>query len=399
MVSRSDATVEAPRTRGRRPLHQKRPLVLPLAPLAALSEPNASTVRRPVESLPAVALRPLIAEYSATFGAAWGPVTRRKHADDFSRFTGWLEANERPLTTASLDFPTLVEYVTELRARPKVAGVWRGTPDALGRSLRAGSVATLSVNSVNAYVRPLRSLAIWLVDEEIIRVDPFRRSRRRTARNPLLPSEETPPKSATLDDLRALEAGCAGERPLDRRDRAIVSVLVTTAARNSSVRLLRLDDIDFERAIIRFVRAKGGKTLEVALHPETRAALAAYLERGRPALLGPSSADTDTSEDPGWVFLSAGAGAPRPLTMNALSLMLRRRYHAGGGTLRTFGSHRIRHGTATLLVNNGMALDEVSRYLGHSSTDVTRRYARQSADALGARAAAALERAGLVGVG
>ncbi|MFI5259155.1 MAG: tyrosine-type recombinase/integrase [Candidatus Limnocylindrales bacterium] len=398
MVSRSDATVEAPRTRGRRPLRQKRPLVLPVAPIAALPRPPATIVPPTAAQdwLPALALRPLIAEYSATFGAAWGPVTRRKHADDFARFLAWLEAHELPLTTASLDFVTLVEYVTELRSRPKVAGVWRGTPDARGRSLRAGSVATLSANSVNAYVRPLRSLAIWLVDEGIIRVDPFRRSRRRTARNPLLPSEETPPKSATLADLRALEAGCGGGRPLDLRDRAIVSVFVTTAARNSSVRLLRLEDVDLARSIIRFVRAKGGKTLEVALHAETRAALLAYLERGRPALLGPAFVMDPTADDPGWLFLSAGAGGPRPLTMNSVSLMLRRRYHAGGGTLRTFGSHRIRHGTATLLVNNGMPLEEVSRYLGHSSTDVTRRYARQTPDALGVRAAEALERAGLV---
>ena len=82
--------------------------------------------------------------------------------------------------------------------------------------------------------------------------------------------------------------------------------------------------------------------------------------------------------------------------MNAVSLMLTRRYHAGGGSLRTFGSHRIRHATATLLVNNGMPLEEVSRYLGHSSTDVTRRYARQTPDALGRRAADALARSGLV---
>src|SRR5450759_1384929 len=73
-----------------------------------------------------------------------------------------------------------------------------------------------------------------------------------------------------------------------------------------------------------------------------------------------------------------------------------RRYHAGGGTLRTFGSHRIRHATALLLVNNGMPLEEVSRYLGHSSTMPTRRYAQQTPDALGRRAAEALARAGLV---
>jgi len=224
-------------------------------------------------------------------------------------------------------------------------------------------------------------------------VNPFRRSRRRASLNPLLPSEETPTKSATLDDLHALERGCAGDYPLDLRDAAIVSILVTTAARNSSVRLLRVGDVDFERSVIRFRRAKGGKTLELALQPGTAAVISAYLERGRAAFLPDSTAG---SGDPGWLFLSNRAGEPRPLTMNALSLMLTRRYHAGGGSLRCFGSHRIRHGTATLLVNNGMPLEEVSRYLGHSSTVPTRRYAQQTPEALGLRAADALARAGLV---
>jgi len=62
-----------------------------------------------------------------------------------------------------------------------------------------------------------------------------------------------------------------------------------------------------------------------------------------------------------------------------------------------FGSHRIRHGTATLLANNGMPLEELSRYMGHASTQVTRRYAVQTPDALGERAAEALARAGLAG--
>jgi integrase/recombinase XerD len=205
---------------------------------------------------------------------------------------------------------------------------------------------------------------------------------------------KTPPtKSATVDDLHALERGCAGDGPLDLRDQAIVSILVTTAARNSGVRLLRVGDVDFERAVIRFRRAKGGKTLELALQPGTATALLAYLELGRAAFLPRSPTQAD---DPGWLFLSHAGGAPRPLTMNALSLMLTRRYHAGGGSLRCFGSHRIRHATATLLVNNGMPLEEVSRYLGHSSTVPTRRYAQQTPEALGVRAADALARAGLV---
>ena len=79
-----------------------------------------------IAPLPDRQLRPLIAEYTATFGSTWRPATRRKHQADFARFMTWLEAHGRPTTTASLDFPTLVDYVEDLRVRPKVSGVWRG---------------------------------------------------------------------------------------------------------------------------------------------------------------------------------------------------------------------------------------------------------------------------------
>jgi integrase len=265
----------------------------------------------------------------------------------------------------------------------------------MAQSLLRGTAQTLSANSVNAYVRPLRSLAIWLVEEGLLEVNPFARSRRRSALNPLLPSEETPTKSATLADLRALELGCAGEDPLALRDRAIVAILKTTAARNSSVRLLKVGDVDLARDMIRFRRAKGGKTLEVALHPQAAGAVARYLGAGRAALLGEGSDAQEHPVDPE-AFLFVSIHEPRPLSMNALSGMLTRRYRAGGGTLPYFGSHRIRHAVATLMVNHGMPLDEVSRYLGHSSTVPTRRYAIHTADTLGHRAAEALARAGLV---
>ena len=54
-----------------------------------------------VAPLPDRPLEPLIAEYSVTFGSTWRPVTRRKHRDDFARFTGWLEAHDRAVTRSS----------------------------------------------------------------------------------------------------------------------------------------------------------------------------------------------------------------------------------------------------------------------------------------------------------
>ena len=246
------------------------------------------------DGAPALPLEPLIAEFTATFGVGWGPVTRRKHRDDFARFLAWLEAEGVEPTTGALALTNLAAYVDALRHRPRVRGVWRGDPDARARSLAAGPAETLSANSVNAYVRPLRSLAIWAVDEGHLASNPFRRFRRRAALDPLLPSEETPTKGATLEDLRALEAGCAGERPLDLRDRAVVAVLVTTAARNSAVRLLRLGDVDPGRSVLRFRRGKGGRTLEVALHPDAGAAIGRWLADGRPALVGA----LDPADDP-----------------------------------------------------------------------------------------------------
>ena len=211
---------------------------------------------RPPTSKP---LGPLVATYTALYGASWRPLTCAKHAADFRRFLDWLDDTGRPATTASLDLATLAAYVNDLRSRPRVTGVWRGARDAPARSLAMGLTATLSANSVNAYMRPLRSFCLWLVDEGILTVNPFRRAHARAGNNPLLPKEETPPKSATLADLQALERGCAGEGLLDLRDQAIVSVLKTTAARNGGVRLLRVDDVDLTRGVLVFRRGKGGQ--------------------------------------------------------------------------------------------------------------------------------------------
>jgi integrase len=53
----------------------------------------------------------------------------------------------------------------------------------------------------------------------------------------------------------------------------------------------------------RFRRGKGDKTLDVALQPETRAALSDYLEGGRPLLVEHALAAGEA--DPDWLFVSA----------------------------------------------------------------------------------------------
>src|ERR1035437_3048492 len=181
MVQRAVSGVQPLSGLPRRPLRRQKPAAQGRAASVAETPSAATRLGRPPaqDRVPSLPLRPLIAQYTATFGSTWAPVTRRKHRDDFARLVDWLEARGLPMTTESLAFMTLADYVTDLRSRPKVTGVWRGAPDAMRRSLSAGSTETLSANSVNAYVRPLRSLAIWLVDDGLLGVDPLPRSRRR----------------------------------------------------------------------------------------------------------------------------------------------------------------------------------------------------------------------------
>jgi site-specific recombinase XerD len=178
--------------------------------------------------------------------------------------------------------------------------------------------------------------------------------------------------------------------------------MLTTGVRNSSVRLLRLEDVDFERNCLTFRHGKKDKTLVVALQSATKAALLRYVNRARKRLLARYPVrgfeSITAGRDSGYVFLASdsGYGKGEPLTTNGLSQMLNRRYHQGGGTIAHFGSHRIRHAIGTALANNGMGVVEVGRVLGHSSTDVTKRYANQTYDVLGRMVGETLQRAGVI---
>src|SRR5450759_1548784 len=72
----------------------------------------ASGRRHGADRVAAQPLRPLIAEFTATFGSTWRPVTQRKHADDFRRFTGWLEANGLPLSLIHISEPTRLGMIS-----------------------------------------------------------------------------------------------------------------------------------------------------------------------------------------------------------------------------------------------------------------------------------------------
>lgn len=107
------------------------------------------------------------------------------------------------------------------------------------RGFLAAEFERKSPASVGVYYRSLKVFFSWLTEEEpsLVPVSPMR-----TIRHPKVPARNKPPLSE--DELRALLATAAGDGFEDRRDAAILRVLVDTGMRVSGLAGLRLRYLD-----------------------------------------------------------------------------------------------------------------------------------------------------------
>ncbi len=159
------------------------------------------------------------------------------------------------------------------------------------------------------------------------------------------------------------------ERPdplsrLGRRDRAALETLYATGCRASEVVGLRPVDLDLKAGTARCV-GKGNKERQVPLGSNAILALAAYLERDRPALLL-------KNPQTGAVFVSKSG---RPLSRIALWQIVKR--HARSAGLHgDVSPHTLRHSFATHLLSRGADLRVVQEMLGHASIATTQIYTR-----------------------
>ncbi len=203
--------------------------------------------------------------------------------------------------------------------------------------------ATLSPMSVAGYVRGLRAWGNWLAADGLAAALALRGLAR-----PRVPRKVIEPLSDT--DLRQL-LGAA-----ERRDAAIVLLLLDTGLRVSEVVGIRLGDLRADGGIK--VTGKGAAERIVPVGAAARRAVGGYLAE-RPA--GEASQP---------LFLNASG---QPLTTSGVSQLLRRLRNSAGVGARC-NPHRFRHTFAhRYLVNGGDALT-LQRILGHSSLDMVRRY-------------------------
>jgi integrase/recombinase XerD len=142
------------------------------------------------------------------------------------------------------------------------------------------------------------------------------------------------------------------------RNRALVNVLYSTAARLSEVLALNRSQVSYGRAPTATITGKGQRSRSLHLMPYAQAAIRAYLaERvdGNPALFASHSRNASGSR-----LSPSGAHNVIKRAVKALGLD------------PSLSAHDFRHYRATQLLREGVPLEVVQEFLGHVDVSTTR---------------------------
>jgi site-specific recombinase XerD len=170
------------------------------------------------------------------------------------------------------------------------------------------------------------------------------------------------PRGLTADDIKKLLA-VIPETPTGLRDRALILTFTFTGRRRAEVLSLKAGNIVHEGEKFFYeYRGKGGKTGKRELPRPAYEAIVNAL-----AAWGKDLATMQADES-----LWPSAGSTRGLTSGTFYLSLRRYLKKAG--LPLSGVHIFRHSAAKLRRDAGETVEDVSRFLDHSSLAVTTTY-------------------------
>ena len=185
--------------------------------------------------------------------------------------------------------------------------------------------------------------------------------------------DEQLPRAQPWESVQALLAEIDCTTPLGRRDYAMFLLMATYGLRASEVASLQLDSILWRSGQIRLDRPKARKPLALPLTDEVGAALADYLQHGRPR------------SQHRRVFL--GSSRPVvPLRPAGVRAAFRRRVRRSGTGFPDAGTHCVRHSLAIQLLRSDVSLEAIGGLLGHRRLATTGQYLRLDDDSLRAAA-------------
>ena len=323
-------------------LQDRRPEAMALRPPTALAPGTALTVPGGwhVEGLPPVVRRagPKAAERLVEFFTAQirNANTRAAYGTAVLRFFAWCDARRLELDRISpIAVATYIDAMQE----------------------------TASAPTVKQHLAAIRHLFDWLVVGQVVPANPAASVRGpthvvRTGKTPVLQPAEA----------RLLLASIDGPDHADRRDRALLAVMVYSFARVSAV--VRMDVEHYYQQGKRWwlrLHEKGGKHHALPVHHAAEAALDAYLD---------AAGIADEKGTPLWRTLTRGREfSGRRMSRVDVFRMIKRRVRAASlGTAANCHTFRATGITAYLL--NGGTLERAQAIAAHESPRTTKLYDR-----------------------
>jgi integrase/recombinase XerD len=177
----------------------------------------------------------------------------------------------------------------------------------------------------------------------------------------LSPGEVEQLLAAPAARLAAARRKDARSRALFLRDRAVLETLYATGCRAGEVSTLVVEGVSLDIGYAR-CRGKGSRERIVPLGTKARAALAEWLNEGRPLLAA--------GRDEPWVFLSrSGRRLDRREVWKLVKDCL-----AFAGITKHASTHTLRHSFATHMLQGGANLRAIQEMLGHASPTTTQIY-------------------------
>jgi integrase/recombinase XerD len=140
----------------------------------------------------------------------------------------------------------------------------------------------------------------------------------------------------------------------------LLKTLFLTGARVSEFVSLKVADLFFDEQMILIEKGKGGKSRYVPILPELAQELKTYLG----------------SRKIGYIFES---NRHTKFTTRRIQQIVKETAGRAGITKKVH-PHLLRHTVATFLLENGMPLEQIQKFLGHSKIETTQIYAESSTE-------------------
>jgi integrase/recombinase XerD len=206
----------------------------------------------------------------------------------------------------------------------------------------------LKPRTVDTRLRSVKAFVRFLIDQEV--VDPHVLSRRMTVKVP-----QSLPRAMDPEDVRRLLSVISHVR-----NRAMILVLLRTGMRIGELLNTKVRDVHFkERRIEIFEAEKNRVGRVVYVSDDAQSALRKWFKK--------RGSHTE------FVFYAQGRNA---MTYQGAPAMFIKYVSEAGLAHKEYSLHCLRHTCASELLNAGMRLECLQQLLGHSSIEMTRRYAR-----------------------